>query len=137
MSLAKDAVDYDWSGWVVVSYGGNEYFARVGDVEQYVEIVDEKDKIYGKANADRVGGLVNVYADLSTSSEVIAQIVDGRKVEVLQTFEIFISYRLTECRATFSNLNSKSARSRRCKSLRSCFLSSSLWRDLRSLRQSI
>lgn len=89
VSLAKDAVDYDWSGWVVVSYGGNEYFARVGDVEQYVEIVDEKDKIYGKANADRVGGLVNVYADLSTSSEVIAQIVDGRKVEVLQTFDDF------------------------------------------------
>ena len=36
-----------------------------------------------------MGGLVNVYADLSTSSEVIAQIVDGRKVEVLQTFDDF------------------------------------------------
>lgn len=41
-----------------------------------------------------MGGLVNVYADQSTDSEVIAQIVDGSKVEVLETLDDFylVSY---------------------------------------------
>ena len=94
MTLKSDVAGYDSSVWVIATYQGQEYFVKRSDVAEYVEIVEEKDKVFGKANADRVGGLVNVYADPSTTSEVIAQIVDGSKVEVLETLDGFylVSY---------------------------------------------
>ena len=94
MTLKSDVAGYDSSVWVIATYQGQDYFVKRSDVAEYVEIVEEKDKVYGKANADRVGGLVNVYADQSTDSEVIAQIVDGSKVEVLETLDDFylVSY---------------------------------------------
>lgn len=94
MTLKSDVAGYDSSVWVIATYQGQEYFVKRSDIAEYVEIVEEKDKVFGRANADRVGGLVNVYADQSTSSEVIAQIVDGSKVEVLETLDDFylVSY---------------------------------------------
>ena len=74
---------------MIATYQGQDYFVKRSDVAEYVEIVEEKDKVYGKANADRVGGLVNMYADPSTASEVVGQIVDGSKVEVLETLDDF------------------------------------------------
>lgn len=94
LTLKSDTAEYDSSVWVIATYQGQEYFVKRSDVAEYVEIVEEKDKVYGKANADRVGGLVNMYADQSTDSEVVAQIVDGSKVEVLETLDDFylVSY---------------------------------------------
>ena len=94
MTLKSDVAGYDSSVWVIATYQGQEYFIKRSDIAEYVEIVEEKDKVFGRANADRVGGLVNVYADQSTDSEVIAQIVDGSKVEVLETLDDFylVSY---------------------------------------------
>lgn len=85
----SDVAGYDNSKWTIVRYGGNDYFVNSSAIEEYVEIVDEKDKVYGSANADRVGGMVNVYAAADKNSEVIAQIVDGSKVEVLETLDDF------------------------------------------------
>lgn len=90
----SDVAGYDNAKWTIVSYDENTYFVNSSAIEEYVEIVDEKDKVYGKANADRVGGMVNVYAAADKNSEVILQIVDGSKVEVIQTLDDFylISY---------------------------------------------
>ncbi len=85
----SDVAGYDNAKWTIVSYGENTYFVNSSAIEEYVEVVDEKDKVYGKANADRVGGMVNVYAAADKNSEVIIQIVDGSKVEVLQTLDDF------------------------------------------------
>lgn len=89
LTLKSDTAEYDNSVWVIATYQGQDYFVKRSDIAEYVEIVEEKDKVYGKANADRVGGLVNMYADPSTASEVVAQIVDGSKVEVLETLDNF------------------------------------------------
>lgn len=89
LTLKSDTAEYDSSVWVIATYQGQDYFVKRSDVAEYVEIIEEKDKVFGKANADRVGGLVNMYADPSTASEVIAQIVDGSKVEVLETLDNF------------------------------------------------
>lgn len=89
LTLKSDTAEYDSSVWVIATYQGQDYFVKRSDVAEYVEIVEEKDKVFGKANADRVGGLVNMYADPSTASEVVGQIVDGSKVEVLETLDDF------------------------------------------------
>jgi len=85
----SDVAGYDNAKWTIVRYGENAYFVNSSAIEEYVEIVDEKDKVYGKANADRVGGMVNVYASADKNSEVILQIVDGSQVEVLETLDDF------------------------------------------------
>ncbi len=85
----SDVAGYDNAKWTIVRYGENTYFVNSSSIEEYVEIVDEKDKIYGKANADRVGGMVNVYDSADKNSEVILQIVDGSQVEVLETLDDF------------------------------------------------
>lgn len=87
--LVSDVAGFDGNSWSVVKFGENEYFVRNGDIEPYTEIIPEKDRIFGKANANRVGGLVNVYAEQSDGAEVLFQIVDGTKVEVLETLEDF------------------------------------------------
>ncbi len=85
----SDVAGYDNAKWTIVRYGENTYFVNSSSIEEYVEVVDEKDKVYGKANADRVGGMVNVYASADKNSEVILQIVDGSQVEVLETLDDF------------------------------------------------
>lgn len=83
----NDCANFENGKWIAVQYGENTYYAVASDFEEYTIQIPEKDKIYGKANADRVGGLVNVYANADDNSEVIAQIVDGSKVEVLETLD--------------------------------------------------
>ena len=85
----SDVAGYDNSKWTIVKYGENTYFVKSSDIEEYVVIVPEEDKVYGKANADRVGGLVNVYASPDKNSQLITQIVDGSKVEVVETLDDF------------------------------------------------
>lgn len=82
-----DCADFDGGKWIVVSYDGKEYFVEREHTTQYIEEVPEIKKVYGKANADRVGGLVNVYTNQTLDSEVLTQIVDGTKVEVLETLD--------------------------------------------------
>lgn len=89
VALISDVCGYDKNGWYIVEYNQSTYFVRTNCVEEYVVVTPKEDKIYGKANADRVGGIVNVYAEQSTSSNIIAEILDGDKVEVLETYDDF------------------------------------------------
>lgn len=84
-SLISDCANYDNNKWTIVRYNDSVYFAKSADIAKYEEIIPEKDRTYGKANADRVGGLVNIFSDQSVDSQVLMQIVDGTKVEVLET----------------------------------------------------
>ena len=85
----NDCADFDDGKWIAVQYDDNTYYALSSDFEEYVVVIPEKDKVYGRANADRAGGIVNVYALADANSDVIAQIVDGSKVEVLETLDDF------------------------------------------------
>ena len=85
----NDCADFEDGKWIAVKHNDNTYYALASDFEEYVVIIPEKDKVYGRANADRAGGVVNVYTSADENSDVIAQIVDGTKVEVLQTLDDF------------------------------------------------
>ncbi len=86
VTLISDTCGYDSGVWTLVEYDGNTYFAKTDDIEEYVKIIDtpEIEKMYGKAKADRVGGLVSVYTTPSTTSPSLLEIVDGTKVEIVE-----------------------------------------------------
>lgn len=92
VTLISDVADYDNNVWVMVEYNEKTYFAKRALLQEYIEIApdeEEDNKVYGKANADRVGGMVNIYSSTDVNSEVIYEIVDGSKVEVLEELDGF------------------------------------------------
>lgn len=93
----SDVAGYDNSKWTIVKHDDNTYFVKSSDIEEYVVIVPEKDRVYGKANADRVGGLVNVYASPDKNSQLVTQIVDGSKLEILETLDDFYLVKFEDC----------------------------------------
>lgn len=82
--LKDDAAGLDGGKWVRVEADGKVWFTESVNVRKYVETVPEKDRVFGKAVADRAGGLVSVYSLPDTASAVIAEITDGTRVEVLE-----------------------------------------------------
>lgn len=89
LTRISDVAGYDKNTWTIVEYEEKQYFVKSNAIEEYVVVIPEEDKTYGKANADRVGGIVKVYLEQSDSSQVIAEILDGEKVEVLDTLDDF------------------------------------------------
>lgn len=85
VTMISDTAGYDGASWVLVTYNEKTYFARASHFEEYVYVVPEQEKTYGKAKGERVGGLVNVYTEADFSSPVLTKIVDGTKVEILDT----------------------------------------------------
>lgn len=89
LTVISDVANYDDNVWVLVKYEEQTYFVKRAVLTEYIEIIPEKDKVYGKANADRVGGVVSVYTSPSQDAEVLCEIVDGSKVEVLEELDDF------------------------------------------------
>lgn len=87
LTRISDVAGYDKNAWTIVEYDEKQYFVKSNSIEEYVVIIPEEEKVYGKANADRVGGIVKVYAEQNDSSQVVAEIIDGEKVEVLETHD--------------------------------------------------
>lgn len=83
VTVIDDAAALDSGAWVRVSYGGKTYFTAAGNVTEYVEVVPEKEKVYGRASAERAGGLVYVYSLPDASTEPVIEVVDGTRVEIL------------------------------------------------------
>ncbi len=83
---------FENGAWIIVKYEGDAYFAPITALNKVNDSVnppidppvDEEEKVFGKAKADRVGGLVNVYGSKYASASVLMQIVDGTEVEVLE-----------------------------------------------------
>lgn len=89
LTIISDVANYDDNIWVLATYEGKTYFVKRAVLTEYIEIIPEKDKVYGKANADRVGGVISVYTSPDTNGEVLCEIVDGSKVEVLEELDDF------------------------------------------------
>ena len=85
----SDCADYDGGVWWRVSYEDGVYFIKAEACEEYKFVIPEEDKLYGKAKATRIGGLVNIYTEASVDSPVVKQIVDGTDVEVLEETDGF------------------------------------------------
>lgn len=88
-ALQFDCADFEDSKWWRVSYNDRTYFVKAEDCIEYIYIAPEEEKLYGRAKATRVGGLVGIYNEASTDSEVLTQIVDGTKVEIIETLDDF------------------------------------------------
>lgn len=90
-TVVSDCADFEGGKWYAVKIGDKSYFVDKNDCDEYAEVVPEKDRVFGKAKAKRVGGIVNIYASPSSDSATVAEIVDGTRVEVLdETDEYYL-----------------------------------------------
>lgn len=93
----SDCAGYDSNKWWIVRHNGKNYFVRPENLEEDLappveddpeqndpkpDAPPEKKATFGRAKASRVGGTVNIYSSIS-EDEVLTQIVDGKKVEIL------------------------------------------------------
>ena len=92
----RTTAGFDGGIWVVVEYENAEYFAKRADFEEYVAPAPERKAEYGRAKGTRVGGIVNVYASADAESEIILEIADGAKVEILETLDGFYKVKVDE-----------------------------------------
>ncbi|MDE7373313.1 MAG: SH3 domain-containing protein, partial [Clostridia bacterium] len=92
-TLISDCADFENSKWLRVNYNEKTYFVLSDDCDEFIELIRDEDRVYGKAKAKRVGGLVNVYADASSDAEVLLSIVDGTEIEVLDKLDRYYMVR--------------------------------------------
>ncbi|MCI8732797.1 MAG: hypothetical protein HFE29_00510 [Clostridia bacterium] len=85
--LVSDCADFENSKWLRVLYNEKIYFIASDDCDEYIELIPEENRKYGRAKAKRVGGLVGIYADATDGAEVLLQIVDGTQIEVLDALD--------------------------------------------------
>lgn len=81
--VIDDAAGLDGGKWMRVTTDGQVYFAQKSDLTEYVEVVPEKERVFGRAVADRAGGVVNAYILPDLSSAVAFETVDGTRLEIL------------------------------------------------------
>lgn len=86
---ADNAAGIDKGKWLRISINGSLYYAPVTILSPVIEEKPEISKVYGKIKADRVGGTVRIYSAADENAETVCEIVDGKKVEILQTLENF------------------------------------------------
>lgn len=99
-SATDDAAMLDGGKWVRLDVDGIPYFAVADDLLPYVEPdepidpdepvdpdeptdPDGPDRTYGRASADRPGGLVGIYTLPDIESTVATEVVDGTRMEVI------------------------------------------------------
>lgn len=82
--VIDDAAGLDGGKWMRVTFDGGIYFAAKSDLTEYVEIIPEKERVFGRAVADRAGGVVNAYILPDISSAVAFETVDGTRLEILE-----------------------------------------------------
>ena len=92
-TLISDCADFENSKWLRVNYNEKVYFVLANDCDEFIELIREEDREYGKAKAKRVGGLVNVYAGANSDAEVLLSIVDGTRIEILDKLDKYYMIR--------------------------------------------
>lgn len=83
LTVTDNAAGLDGGAWLRVSYEGDIYFAPASALSPYVEPVPEVKRVFGRASADRPGGLINVYTLPDTASAVVTQAADGTRMEIV------------------------------------------------------
>ena len=83
LTVTDDAAALDGGVWVRVSYGGGIYFASASDLTPYTPPVPEREEKFGRASADRPGGLIGIYSLPDVSSATVTQAVDGTRMEIV------------------------------------------------------
>ncbi len=94
VTLVSDCANYNSNIFAIIAYGERTYFVPADSIEEYNPAQDvdppaeNAKKNMGRAKAKRVGGLVGIYSDMR-ESETLLEIVDGTKVEVLETYDAY------------------------------------------------
>lgn len=83
LTVTDDAAALDGGVWVRVSYGGGIYFASASDLTPYTPPVPEREEKFGRASADRPGGLIGIYSLPDVSSATVTRAVDGTRMEIV------------------------------------------------------
>ena len=83
LTVTDDAAALDGGVWVRVSYDGGIYFASASDLTPYTPPVPEREEKFGRAAADRPGGLIGIYSLPDVSSATVTQAVDGTRMEIV------------------------------------------------------
>ena len=86
VTITDDAAMLDDGAWRRVRYDGSVYFVRTSDLNVYVEPepeIPEPERHFGRASADRAGGLIGIYAMPDTSSALVTEAVDGTRMEIV------------------------------------------------------
>ena len=83
LTVTDDAAALDGGVWVRVSYDGGIYFASASDLTPYTPPVPEREEKFGRASADRPGGLIGIYSLPDVSSATVTQAVDGTRMEIV------------------------------------------------------
>ena len=86
VTVTDDAALLDGGAWRRISYEGKQYFVSANDLTLYVEPepeIPEPERTFGRASADRPGGLINLYVAPDRSSAVLAEVVDGTRMEIV------------------------------------------------------
>lgn len=87
LTSPTNAAEYDNGEWYTVVYTNKTFFVRASEILSQEVVVCPPESEYGKAKAERVGGTVNIYLNADTSSQVLAQVVDGTKVQIINTLD--------------------------------------------------
>lgn len=88
-TLIGDCADFENSKWLRVNYYDKIYFIPAEDCGEYTEVIPEEDRLFGRAKASRVGGVVGIYAEASDGANKLLEIVDGTRVEVLDKLDAY------------------------------------------------
>ena len=83
ITVTDNAAGLDDGAWARASYGGSTYFVRADALTPYTPPVPEREEKFGRASADRAGGIVNIYSLPDLSSASVAEVVDGTRMEIL------------------------------------------------------
>lgn len=83
IEVIDNAAGIDGGVWWRVHYNNEVYFVRASELTPYEEVLPEPEKVFGRASADRAGGIVNIYAVPDTTSTVVLEVVDGTRLEIL------------------------------------------------------
>lgn len=79
-----DAAGLDGGAWARVEIDGTVSYVPRSALAEYVVVVPEREKVFGRAVGTRIGGIVELRSAPSESAGVISSVVDGTRMEILE-----------------------------------------------------
>lgn len=79
-----DAAGLDGGVWARVEIDGKTHFVPRSALHEYIVVVPEPERVFGRAVGERIGGIVQLFAAPSDSAPIVTEIVDGTRLEVLE-----------------------------------------------------
>ena len=79
-----DAAGLDGGAWARVEIDGAVRYVPRSALQEYVVVVPEREKQFGRAVGTRIGGIVELHSAPAETSAVIATVVDGTRMEILE-----------------------------------------------------